>query len=285
MTLGHSATKMLSRIGSIVKCANAASDSQCEVLIDWMVGERKVTMNKIKRLRWIFLPKASTIFPVMTIFAMGLPVVYNIAFGQSFENGFASGRIVNVQADRLAPLLSVLSLDGQQHNQRTTHLRVEAPTANIRSRKFHPRQTQFRGFQEDLALQGVYSNSITGELDSATPRGNQELSNRSGFTVTGEPSVKLAEALEFARQISNAANFTAGIASWQTSLLVRNIQSALKNRGYDPGPIDGKLGEKTRLAMERFQNQTDILSNGQVTQDLLRELHIDEVPRFAKRLN
>ena len=35
--------------------------------------------------------------------------------------------------------------------------------------------------------------------------------------------------------------------------LVKEIQTQLKNKGYDPGPIDGDLGPKTLSAMKSYQ--------------------------------
>lgn len=35
---------------------------------------------------------------------------------------------------------------------------------------------------------------------------------------------------------------------------VRMVQQALKDRGYDPGPIDGILGVQTKAALEKYQN-------------------------------
>jgi hypothetical protein len=36
--------------------------------------------------------------------------------------------------------------------------------------------------------------------------------------------------------------------------LIRSVQQALKDRGYDPGPIDGVMGSQTRSALERYQS-------------------------------
>jgi peptidoglycan hydrolase-like protein with peptidoglycan-binding domain len=33
---------------------------------------------------------------------------------------------------------------------------------------------------------------------------------------------------------------------------VRELQQALTNAGYDPGPIDGKLGPRTKAALRRY---------------------------------
>jgi peptidoglycan hydrolase-like protein with peptidoglycan-binding domain len=44
----------------------------------------------------------------------------------------------------------------------------------------------------------------------------------------------------------------------------RQIQTALKNAGYDPGPIDGKIGAKTRKAVKDFQAANGLKADGKV---------------------
>jgi peptidoglycan hydrolase-like protein with peptidoglycan-binding domain len=38
-----------------------------------------------------------------------------------------------------------------------------------------------------------------------------------------------------------------------TTAKIRIIQEALKDKGYDPGPIDNVLGAETKKALEKFQ--------------------------------
>lgn len=44
----------------------------------------------------------------------------------------------------------------------------------------------------------------------------------------------------------------------------RQIQTALKNAGYDPGPIDGKTGAKTKKAIRDFQAANGLKADGKV---------------------
>jgi len=44
----------------------------------------------------------------------------------------------------------------------------------------------------------------------------------------------------------------------------RQIQTALKNAGYDPGPIDGKVGAKTKKAIKDFQAANGLKADGKV---------------------
>jgi N-acetylmuramoyl-L-alanine amidase len=52
------------------------------------------------------------------------------------------------------------------------------------------------------------------------------------------------------------------------------VQARLNNLGYDCGPVDGVLGERTRSALQAFQRHHDIEQSGeidQMTQDALHE--------------
>lgn len=44
---------------------------------------------------------------------------------------------------------------------------------------------------------------------------------------------------------------------------VRNIQAGLGRLGYDPGPVDGKAGPKTRAAIRQYQERNQLLVDGQ----------------------
>jgi len=54
--------------------------------------------------------------------------------------------------------------------------------------------------------------------------------------------------------------------------LVRGIQFELKKQGYDTGPVNGEMNEKTRQAILSFQKANKFKVDGQPTADLLRLL-------------
>lgn len=54
-----------------------------------------------------------------------------------------------------------------------------------------------------------------------------------------------------------------------TREMVRGVQQGLKDLGYDPGPIDGLYGNKTRTAIQAFQRDQGINPDGNVSQRLL----------------
>jgi hypothetical protein len=67
------------------------------------------------------------------------------------------------------------------------------------------------------------------------------------------------------REILCETNFTPNV--------VRALQWALAGEGYDPGPVDGRLGAKTRTALASFQKSNG-LAGGNVTAETIRALGV-----------
>ena len=59
-----------------------------------------------------------------------------------------------------------------------------------------------------------------------------------------------------------------------TPAIMRKVQQALVNAGFNPGPVDGVSGAKTVNAIESFQKQNDIPA-GKITKKTLRALGVD----------
>ena len=54
--------------------------------------------------------------------------------------------------------------------------------------------------------------------------------------------------------------------------LITSVQRALKEKGFNPGPIDGIMGPRTRAALRRFQKANNLASGGVLTKETLRAL-------------
>jgi len=55
---------------------------------------------------------------------------------------------------------------------------------------------------------------------------------------------------------------------------VKHIQIALKNAGYNPGPVDGRPGRQTKDAIRAFQKANNLTADGKIgkqTWNLLKE--------------
>ncbi len=55
---------------------------------------------------------------------------------------------------------------------------------------------------------------------------------------------------------------------------VKQIQEALKDKGFDPGPIDGKMGRKTREALRSFQQSKNIKVTGRLDSETAQQLGV-----------
>jgi peptidoglycan hydrolase-like protein with peptidoglycan-binding domain len=58
-----------------------------------------------------------------------------------------------------------------------------------------------------------------------------------------------------------------------TGYTIRQIQQALKDKGYDPGPVDNILGSRTKAALTKFQKEKN-LPVGNLDLDTLKALGV-----------
>ena len=56
---------------------------------------------------------------------------------------------------------------------------------------------------------------------------------------------------------------------------VKAVQQALKDKGHDPGAIDGVMGPKTRSALRDFQKKEGIKDTGSLDQDTMSKLGVE----------
>ncbi len=60
--------------------------------------------------------------------------------------------------------------------------------------------------------------------------------------------------------------------SQSAETFVKSLQKKLITRGYDPGPVDGLWGLRTRTAVIRFQRHTGLAPDGGVDEVLVTKL-------------
>ena len=58
------------------------------------------------------------------------------------------------------------------------------------------------------------------------------------------------------------------------SSTVRDVQQALQNKGYDVGPIDGVMGQRTQSALREFQQQQGLTRSGRIDQQTMTALDV-----------
>jgi len=55
---------------------------------------------------------------------------------------------------------------------------------------------------------------------------------------------------------------------------VKAVQQALKDKGHDPGPIDGRMGPKTQAALKDFQKAQGLKETGRLDTETIAKLEI-----------
>ena len=56
-------------------------------------------------------------------------------------------------------------------------------------------------------------------------------------------------------------------AKGEAAVDVRGAQQALRDKGFDPGPIDGRMGPRTTAAVRDFQSKEGLMATGQLDAD------------------
>ena len=88
-----------------------------------------------------------------------------------------------------------------------------------------------------------------------------------------------AQLQSYQRAIQTPANFSRDAASGGSSIIkvagvsALDLQKALVRAGFDPGPVDGRVGKKTKAAVRAFQSAHHLTTDGIVgekTWDLLK---------------
>jgi peptidoglycan hydrolase-like protein with peptidoglycan-binding domain len=56
---------------------------------------------------------------------------------------------------------------------------------------------------------------------------------------------------------------------------VKAVQQALKDKGHDPGEVDGKMGPKTQAAVRDFQSKEGLTASGRLDAETMSKLGVE----------
>jgi peptidoglycan hydrolase-like protein with peptidoglycan-binding domain len=73
---------------------------------------------------------------------------------------------------------------------------------------------------------------------------------------------------------SQRASGSSGAMSARGSTNIKEAQQALKDKGYDPGPVDGVMGMKTKEALKSFQSASNLQTTGTLDAQTAEKLGI-----------
>jgi Putative peptidoglycan-binding domain-containing protein len=112
-------------------------------------------------------------------------------------------------------------------------------------------------------LQGVKQSGIAGQSDDPTAKTQQ---TQSGNTPVADKQDKAM------RQTSGE---TSMMNRRPTRSDVKKIQEALRDKGNDPGAIDGIIGPKTREALKSYQTANNLTASGRIDAETSRRLGVE----------
>lgn len=72
------------------------------------------------------------------------------------------------------------------------------------------------------------------------------------------------------------AALVATAAFAQDAATIKNVQQALKDKGVNPGPVDGVDGPQTRAALKQYQSQQNLTADGRIGPKTLDSLGVKE---------
>ncbi len=135
--------------------------------------------------------------------------------------------------------------------------------------------------QRELAASGLYSGQVDGVSGRRTKLAIIAYQRANGLDETGVATADLIEHIRYTRQIADAMNMKDVTASALTprSLpqarpvdTVTRVQVGLAQLGYEPGAINGQLGQQTRDAILKFERDRGIAPTGDISATLIVEL-------------
>lgn len=148
-----------------------------------------------------------------------------------------------------------------------------------------------RKVQEGLGANGLYHGALNGDLDEDTAAAIRTFERTAGLDETGEPSLALLAAIsadgdplaDIVERRSGAANDGPARAAPDdvdetraapetAAVNVADIQRLLNERGFGPLTIDGKMGARTRQALDSFAVQKGFDDRSGLSPEVLRAL-------------
>lgn len=101
---------------------------------------------------------------------------------------------------------------------------------------------------------------------TTTPSGDMKTKGSAGSAAGKSDSMKSDTSMK-----SKQGGRAAGVGAEQ----VKAAQQALKDKGHDPGEVDGKMGPKTQAAVRDFQSKEGLKATGRLDNETRAKLGVE----------
>ncbi len=194
---------------------------------------------------------------------------YNVFFIQSALKQNGRDTVV-VRPDRLGKLVALVEAE-----KPARLVRVSVNPSGMRGGGNAAYAALVLATQRELAALGYYKGPVDGRYGRATRNAIIAFQKQADLPVTGRPDQKTLDRLMYERKLASAARFTASLPPENADVAqVRRVQQRLARLGYRPGPVDGRLGTKTRMAIRQFQKDRGLPVTGRIDSRFLKALGV-----------
>jgi peptidoglycan hydrolase-like protein with peptidoglycan-binding domain len=207
----------------------------------------------------------STVVVGLTVGIFSLAIIYNTLTQSTPQASLAGGSAAS-DADPITGSTRV-TVDAANSNQAgTVTLRYDATVESA---------------QRELAASGLYGGQVDGVSGRRTKLAIIAYQRANGLDETGLATPELIEHIRYTRQITEAVNMTevapgspppGTLRQPKAVDTVTRVQVGLAELGYEPGAINGQMGQQTRNAILKFERDRGIAPTGDISATLIAEL-------------
>ena len=140
-----------------------------------------------------------------------------------------------------------------------------------------------RAIQRELSSRGYESGVADGLVGPLTRAAIMAFEYDHGLGLTGQPTSGLLKQILLGRAAAAPSHGEyARVQSAEARAIIRSVQDLLAKLGYKPGPVDGRLNQRTSRAIRKFEMDQALPESGRISGPLISRLvHIAAKRRVA----
>ena len=218
-------------------------------------------------------------YRIGNFYEKGIGAERDIAAARSwYEKAAKQG---NASAMHNLAVLYAMGADGKVDNDQAARWFIEAAELGVKDSQYNLGILAAKGAGMPQSLEESYKwfalVAKTGDRDAASKRDEVAKALRPEQLAKAKAAVELWKAREVDPEtnvVDIPEDWSAGAqtASVDMKQAITNIQAILNKNGYDAGPADGMMGQKTRNAIMAFQADNGMPTDGVVSEALLNKL-------------
>ena len=218
-------------------------------------------------------------YRIGNFYEKGIGVDRDIAAAKAwYEKAAKQG---NASAMHNLAVLYAMGADGRVDNDQAGRWFIEAAELGVKDSQYNLGILAAKGAGMPQSLEESYKwfalVAKTGDRDAASKRDEVAKALRPEQLAKAKAAVELWKARDVDPE-TNVVDIpedwaeTTRAASLDMKQAVTNIQAILNKNGYDAGPADGVMGQKTRNAIMAFQADNGMTADGELSEALVSKL-------------